>query len=131
MLPWTWKEVNSRGRAQGQRGAGLGRGSGRGRGRKRPRFNEYVVVPSSSVTTRERVKFASQPYGGLAASRQDVFRPSEASCSADPFNAAPANVDDFSYDEHSEYYVPMDQDPSLDEEVGSQNKRRRTAGVCV
>ncbi|KAG2341246.1 hypothetical protein BDR05DRAFT_977033 [Suillus weaverae] len=54
-------------------------------------INEYIVVPSLSITTQERVKFASQPYSSLAASCQDVFRPLEASCSVDPFNAAPAN----------------------------------------
>lgn len=56
MLPWTWQDINSCGHAQGQCGAGLGHDSGRRCRRKRPCFNKYIVVPSSSITTQERVK---------------------------------------------------------------------------
>lgn len=108
MLPWTWQKINSHAHAQGQCGTGLGHGSDHGCGHKRPCFDKYIIVPSSSVTTQERVKFALQPCGSLATSCQNVFRPPEVSCSVDPFKAVPANIDNFSYDKHSEYYVPMD-----------------------
>lgn len=77
------------------------------------------------------VNFASQTHGGLAASCQHVFMPSEATFPEDPSEAAPPRVDTFSYDGLSECDSLMEQDPSPDEGVGSQNKRRRTAGVHV
>lgn len=132
MLPWSWHEINNRGRNSRGRGRGRvrgQRGTGRSSSRGRSRFNEYIITPTSRLPiAHERLKFTSLPCGGLVSSRQDVFRSSEASSSYPDTHLA----DDILCDNIGNYdcYEAMDEDPSPEVEVGSPNKRRRTAGVC-
>lgn len=128
MLPWTFREVDSRGRGCGcgQRGVKLGRGSGHGH--MQSRFNEYVVLPSSSVpSAHESVKFSSLSCG-LLTSRQTVFKDSVPSY-VPSYVATDLSANIGNYDHPYYDHSLMDEDTPLEADIGDQAKRDRTPAV--
>jgi hypothetical protein len=102
---------------------------GEARQRKTVGFNEYI--PSTSApTVHERVKFTSQPQGP-SATLKNIVRPQRLEQRAAPSESLSDRNDFSNVVPQDDYHMTMEEDIFADEELGSQNKRRRTAGVST